>query len=305
LFILAEAQALRAQLRRASRRLDAQRQQAAARHRRAAARRAAALKDMAAGKLPTFGKGQGAEDDEDEDDDAALRGGGGGGGDEEEEASSGSENEVDEYGVARAVAHPSELVRTKLLEGHVTCSALRCGGLVDASGPIQPERWEGFWCHVISPIYFGRKGQSRIAGTIEKRARGGGGGSIGNSSSSSGGGNVLFLGATSAARRTRPPRDPYTQAPLVPDSRPGAAPGALVPRPPRKLSKVPKPSARPSDAADLARQAASRLAALTKNGKAVVVGFDGQKHLNEEQFAALRRKERAMLNLRQVLAPSS
>jgi hypothetical protein len=227
-----------------------------------------------------------------------------------DEDSSGSEAEVDAAtGVARPVLHPSELATTLLLEGAVTCSVLRCGGASDASGAIQPERWEGFWCHVISPIYFGRQGQSRVAGTVEKGRRsnappghGSGGlllGSSGRSLGSSPPGLLPGALPSQPRRRVRGhERDPYSQAPLVPDPRPGAAPGALVAKPRKR--REPKPAARPSDPADLARQASGVWEKATKGGAGVAIGHDGLKHLTAAQFAALKHKELALMNLRQV-----
>jgi len=353
----AEASAWRAKQRRQARAKDRARQKAAAVAKANAAARKAALRDLAQGRMPSssllsghFGSSTAAADggggsrdnygvasagtDNHDDYDAAGDGtsraaaaGNYGEGEEAEEedpyasSSSGSEVEVDSTtGVAREVLHPSELATTALLEGYVTCSVLRCGGLSDASAGIQPQRWEGFWCHVISPIYFGRKGQSRIAGTLTKSidssatnnnnnnnddgsaSRRSGmsqpQGLLMQSSSSSQRSNNNQL-STSQRRRKPAPRDTYTRVRLVPDTRPGAAPGALVPKQPRK-KKVPKPTARPSNPADVAREANSIWDKVTKGGKGIVVGHDGQKHLSGEQFAALKHKDLAMMKLKQV-----
>ena len=288
-------------------------------------------------------------------------------------------------GVARAVSSPALLVRTRLLEGRVTCSVLRAGGLVDATvrewqnrrallskrarsglmleemetqgahdilacalplisvfysprcvpdllllskGRLYPGRWEGFWCHVISPVYFGRKSGGRVAGTIAPApkkggAKGGGKGArtLVSFGSRDGGGDSSgsvasgLSGATAAEaaawtsgtgpyKPPRPikwsgPRDPYTKERMVPDPRVGAAPGALVPESSLKKKRHARPPNRPVDPAALARDADAALELLTKGGKAVSLGIDGKPHLTPAQWAATRHAERAHLNLRQ------
>ena len=354
----AEASAWRAKERRRARAKDRARQKAAAAAIANAAARKAALRELAQGRMPSTSRlsghfmnssaaaadGSGVNHNEnydrgaaaaagsagDDDNDAAgtasaAAAGNYGEGAQEDQAdpyassSSGSEEEVDgNTGVARAVLHPSELATTALLEGHITCSVLRCGGLLDSSAGIKPQRWEGFWCHVISPVYFGRKGQNRIAGTLTKKVDSsatnnnindddGGSTSTKRTGMSQSQGLLMQSSSSSSQRPHHPnrvlrkpaPRDTYTRVRLVPDIRPGAAPGALVPKPPRK-KKVLKPTARPSDPADVAREANSVWEKVTKGGKAIAVGHDGQKHLSGEQFAALKHKEIAMMKLKQV-----
>jgi hypothetical protein len=129
-----------------------------------------------------------------------------------------------------------------------------------------PGRWEGFWCQILHPIYFGRKSSGKVAGTIVKKRL-----KISETASTS----SRSGGSRPSTRPSRPPssilkvptaskraavRDIYSGRKMIPDTTPGAKAGAMVLASPLKPKKL-KPKFRKPDPADIYREVGGYLIA--------------------------------------------
>eukprot|EP00615_Pteridomonas_danica_P015603 CAMPEP_0114376780 /NCGR_PEP_ID=MMETSP0102-20121206/588_1 /TAXON_ID=38822 ORGANISM="Pteridomonas danica, Strain PT" /NCGR_SAMPLE_ID=MMETSP0102 /ASSEMBLY_ACC=CAM_ASM_000212 /LENGTH=829 /DNA_ID=CAMNT_0001531197 /DNA_START=301 /DNA_END=2791 /DNA_ORIENTATION=+ len=189
------------------------------------------------------------------------------------------------------VTHPNQLERTLLLEGQITCVTMSIGNVKDNTSDAYPGSWEGFWCNILHPVYFGRKSSSTIAGTISKSQKNkyGKGGTLVSSLK----GKKALIPMIKSGKSIR---DIYSGRRLIPDTSKGAKVGAMVLATP-KINKL-KPKFRKPDPADIYREADARYNKLISSGKGLVTGIDGQQHLTLAALTAMKQRDRAKKNVR-------